>query len=159
MNQTTDGAQLYRMHDDFWIWSSSHQTVVKAWEAITRFSDVMGVTLNKGKGGTVRVVRDKNEPGDIDPSLPKGKIRWGFLYLDPTSGRFVIDRDMVNTHIDKLERQLQDRKSVFDWIQTWNAFAGRFFTSKRALILSYSPSMARGIALFSNDLLFPLPSK
>jgi hypothetical protein len=130
VNQTTDGAQLYRMHDDFWIWSSSHQTVVKAWEAITRFSDVMGVTLNKGKGGTVRVVRDKNEPGDIDPSLPKGKIRWGFLYLDPTSGQFVIDRDMVNTHIDKLERQLQDRKSVFDWIQTWNAFAGRFFTSK-----------------------------
>lgn len=35
VNQQTDGAQLYRMHDDFWVWSSSHQTVVKAWEAIT----------------------------------------------------------------------------------------------------------------------------
>jgi len=35
VNQQTDGAQLYRMHDDFWVWSSSHKTVVKAWEAIT----------------------------------------------------------------------------------------------------------------------------
>ena len=131
VNQSTDGAQLYRMHDDFWIWSSSHDTVVKAWKAITKFSDVMGVTLNKGKSGSVRIVRGKTEPSDIDPSLPKGDIRWGFLRLHPTSGRFVIDREMVNSHIDSLERQLQDRKSIFDWIQTWNAFAGRFFTSKR----------------------------
>lgn len=129
VNQSTDGAQLYRMHDDFWIWSSSHDTVVKAWKAITKFSDVMGVTLNKGKSGTVRIVRGKTEPSDIDPSLPNGDIRWGFLRLHPTSGRFVIDREMVDSHIDSLERQLQDRKSIFDWIQTWNAFAGRFFTS------------------------------
>ena len=130
VNQSTNGAQLYRMHDDFWIWSSSHDTVVKAWEAITRFSDVMGVALNKRKSGTVRIVRCKTEPSDIDPSLPNGDIRWGFLRLHPVSGRFVIDREMVNNHIDKLERQLQDRKSIFDWIQTWNAFVGRFFTSK-----------------------------
>jgi hypothetical protein len=141
VNQNTDGAQLYRMHDDFWIWSSSHQTVVKAWEAITRFADVMGVTLNTGKSGTARIVKDGNEPGDIDPSLPKGDIRWGFLCLDPVSGRLVIDQDMVNTHIDRLERQLQGRKSIFDWIQTWNAFAGRFFTSKgpHFFALAYHP--------------------
>lgn len=130
VNQSTDGAQLYRMHDDFWVWAPSHQVVVRAWEAITQFSQVMGVTLNKGKSGTVRILRDKTQPGYINPSLPQGDIRWGFLRLDPVSGKFIIDQEMVNFHIDKLERQLQDRKSIFDWIQTWNAFAGRFFTSK-----------------------------
>ncbi|TGO86290.1 hypothetical protein BPOR_0316g00080 [Botrytis porri] len=34
VNQSTDGVQLYRMHDDFWIWSPSHQSVVKGWNSI-----------------------------------------------------------------------------------------------------------------------------
>jgi hypothetical protein len=133
VNQTTDGAQLFRMHDDFWIWSRSHAVVVKAWEAINQFSTVMGVTLNKAKSGSISTLRragNRNESGPLDPSLPQGNIRWGFLLLDPASGRFIIDQEMVTSHVDKLQRQLQDRKSVFEWIQTWNAFAGRFFTSK-----------------------------
>lgn len=129
VNQHADGAQLYRMHDDFWIWSPSHQTVVKAWEAINGFANTMGVALNEGKTGCVRIMGNKNEPGVIDPKLPEGEIRWGFLQLDPTSGQFIIDQTMVDKHIEELQLQLQDKKSIFSWIQAWNTYAGRFFTS------------------------------
>jgi hypothetical protein len=128
VNQKAEGTQLYRMHDDFWVWNSSHQTVVKAWGAITEFSDVMGVTLNEKKTGTVRITKDKTA-APIDKSLPEGEIRWGFLLLDPITGRFTIDQGMVDAHIMELQQQLSDKKSIFSWIQAWNSYAGRFFTS------------------------------
>ncbi|APA14829.1 hypothetical protein SS1G_06869 [Sclerotinia sclerotiorum 1980 UF-70] len=128
VNQSTDGAQLYRMHDDFWIWSPSQQTVVEGWRSILKFSEIMGVTLNKGKTGSVRIASSEtNKP--IDPSLPTGDIRWGFLKLDPTTGHFTIDQSMVDEHVLELQSQLGDKKSVFSWIQAWNTYAGRFFTS------------------------------
>jgi hypothetical protein len=128
VNQHTDGAQLHRMHDDFWVWSPSHNTVVKAWQAITNFADTMGVSLDERKTGTVRILGGKEIPGKIDPSLPRGEIRWGFLQLHPASGRFVIDQAMVDTHIEELQRQLQEKdKSIFSWIQAWNTYAGTFF--------------------------------
>lgn len=129
VNQSTDGAQLYRMHDDFWIWSQSHGTVVKSWSAINTFADIMGVTLNHGKSATIRIVKGSTgHETDIDPSLPQGEIRWGFLSMDPKTGRFVIDQDMVDNHIIELQRQLREKdKSVFSWIQAWNTYAGTFF--------------------------------
>ena len=131
VNQSTEGAQLYRMYDDFWIWSSNQQTCVKAWSAITKFADTMGVTLNRAKSGTVRVV---NQNGDqepvVEPSLPQGEIRWGFLYLNSLSGRFEIDPSLVESHIDELQHQLEDKtKSVFSWVQAWNTYAATFFTT------------------------------
>jgi hypothetical protein len=133
VNQCTEGAQLYRMHDDMWLWSPQHATVVKGWEAIVKFSDTMGVTLNEGKTGTVRITRNdkgSTKPGIPDTSLPSGEIRWGFLYLDPATGRFVIDQSMVEHHVDELQKQLQEKnKSVFSWIQAWNTYAGTFFKS------------------------------
>jgi hypothetical protein len=117
VNQHADGTQLYRMHDDFWVWSPSHQTVLKAWEAINDFSDTIGVSLNEAKTGCVRIMRNKNEPKIIDPKLPEGKIRWGFLQLDPIPGHFVIDQTMVGKHIEELQVQLHDKKSIFSWIQ------------------------------------------
>lgn len=99
VNQRTQGAQLYRMHDDFWIWSSAHDTVVKGWEAVTEFTKAMGVSLNAAKTGTVRITGDGKAPGTdqknpntINPLLPEGDIRWGFLHLDPEIGRFIIDQ-------------------------------------------------------------------
>jgi hypothetical protein len=54
----------------------------------------------------------------IDERLPEGQIRWGFLYLDPSNGRFEIDQTMVDSHVEELRRQLQGKsKSVIDWIQ------------------------------------------
>jgi hypothetical protein len=129
VNQRANGAQLYRMHDDFWIWSPDHKIVVKAWKSITTFCEVMGVSLNEGKSGAVRIMANKNAKKTIDKSLPRGEIRWGFLKLDPASGRFEIDQEMIDEHIVELQRQLKDKKSIFAWIQVWNSFAGRFFTS------------------------------
>lgn len=128
VNQNTGGAQLYRMHDDFWVWSSSHQIVVKAWQTITRFRDVFGLSLNKAKTGTVRVTKERSEAPLPDPSLPVGEIRWGFLKLDAKTSRFVIDQDMVDKHTEDLRNQLDQKKgSVFSWIQAWNTYAGTFF--------------------------------
>ncbi|KAJ8061275.1 hypothetical protein OCU04_010340 [Sclerotinia nivalis] len=102
VNQSTDGAQLYRMHDDFWFWSPSQQFVVKGWKSILKFSEVMGVTLNKGKTGSVRITSSKTNES-IDPSLPTGDIRWGFLKLDPITGHFTIDQSMVDEHVSELQ--------------------------------------------------------
>ncbi|KAE8447736.1 hypothetical protein EG329_010543 [Mollisiaceae sp. DMI_Dod_QoI] len=130
VNQQTNGSQLYRMHDDFWIWSSSHTTVVSAWSAITRFANVMGVTINTDKTGTVRIRRGQDSPAPIDHSLPSGDIRWGFLYMDSLTGRFMINQMMVDKHIIELQRQLQSKnKNIFSWIQGWNTYAGTFFST------------------------------
>lgn len=131
VNQKTQGAQLYRMHDDFWIWSSNHQTCVKAWSAITKFAATMGVTLNKDKSGAVRIVHGNGRrDATAHPSLPKGQVRWGFLYLNPQSGRFEIDQSMVDTHVAELQHQLEDKtESVFSWVQAWNTYAATFFTT------------------------------
>jgi hypothetical protein len=150
VNQATNGTNLYRMNDDFWVFDKSHETVVKAWAAITRFADTMGVTLNNEKTGTVRILHKLGSPStgnpfrtspsnsqasagvpaSIDPSLPAGEIRWGFLIMDPLSGQFVIDQDMVSTHIAELQTQLSSKStSIFSYIQAWNTYAGTFFSS------------------------------
>lgn len=75
--------------------------------------------MNDTKTGSVRISRDKDLI--IDGRLPQGEIRWGFLYLDPTNGRFEIDQKNVDVHISELRKQLQGKsKSVIDWIQGEN---------------------------------------
>lgn len=61
-----------------------------------------------------------NKKTEIDERLPGGEIRWGFLQLDPKSGRFEIDQRMVDGHVEELRTQLQGKsKSVIDYIQAW----------------------------------------
>lgn len=74
------------------------------------------VQIDDVKSGSIRIGRD-GELG-IDGRLPQGDIRWGFLYLNPSTGRFDIDRKMVDSHVSELRKQLQGKsKSVVDWIQ------------------------------------------
>ena len=149
VNQATNGTNLYRMNDDFWVWDKNHETVVKAWAAVTKFADTMGVSLNKGKSGTVRILsepqssypddhlsvstsssQEQNSSAPIDPSLPVGEIRWGFLVMDPLTGQFIIDQEMVSTHVKELQTQLStNSSSIFSYIQAWNTYAGTFFSS------------------------------
>ncbi|RAK98603.1 uncharacterized protein BO80DRAFT_153635 [Aspergillus ibericus CBS 121593] len=135
VNQNTDGAYLYRLHDDFWFWG--HEEIcVKAWATMTEFTKTMGLEFNEEKTGTVRLAgKDgkccQSELSDPDP-LPKGDIRWGFLKLDPLEGRFVIDQEQVDSHISELRRQLASCKSVFSWTQAWNSYFGRFFANNFA---------------------------
>ena len=126
VNQRTEGALLYRLHDDFWFWGGDEECV-KAWDAINEFTKVTGLELNKEKTGSARINRKNVASVSKSPSLPEGNIHWGFLILDPKAGRFVIDQVQVDTHIDELQRQLDACKSVFAWIQAWNTYAVRFF--------------------------------
>ncbi|OGM41667.1 hypothetical protein ABOM_009953 [Aspergillus bombycis] len=131
INQRTEGELLWRVHDDFWFWSSNHQTCVATWNAIQRFNKTMGITLDPAKTGSAHIVhKDTTSSTGLDPALPAGQIRWGMLYLNPESGRFEIDQQMVDSHVEDLNRQLKEQvKSVFGWIQAWNSYATTFFTS------------------------------
>ncbi|KAH8896605.1 hypothetical protein GQ53DRAFT_743244 [Thozetella sp. PMI_491] len=130
VNRATSGKVLWRMRDDIWFWSHEQQHCVQAWEAVRQFSTITGTSINYKKSGSVRITANKKAQPKIHPSLPTGDIRWGFLYLSPETGRFVIDQDMVDAHIDELRKQLQEgNKSIFDFVQTWNTYAATFFTS------------------------------
>ncbi|KAF7125566.1 hypothetical protein CNMCM5793_001826 [Aspergillus hiratsukae] len=132
VNQSTEGAYLYRLHDDFWFWGRE-QTCVEAWGAMTKFASVMGLEFNEEKTGTVRLTKPCREPVRAEPEpsslLPAGDIRWGFLKLDPKQGRFIIDQSQVDSHIAELGHQLASCKSIFAWVQAWNSYFARFFTN------------------------------
>lgn len=129
VNQAASGQPLWRYGDDLWFWSPDHNKAVAAWKAVERFTDATGTSINDRKTGTVRICKDKDSHLSIDQTLPEGDIRWGFLLLSPQTGRFEIDHKMVDAHIDELRTQLNDKSSVFSFIQTWNAFAAKFFSS------------------------------
>ncbi|KAK3378239.1 hypothetical protein B0H63DRAFT_502624 [Podospora didyma] len=134
VNQKTDGARLYRLHDDMWLWGSD-ETCSKAWSVMTEFADTVGLDFNEKKTGCTRisgtgaaapaVVTTKLASG----SLPTGDVTWGFLRLDSATGRFLIDQEEVDKHIDELRLQLAACRSIFDWIQAWNIYGSRFFAS------------------------------
>ncbi|KAK2801455.1 hypothetical protein FQN51_005349 [Onygenales sp. PD_10] len=155
VNQKADGAFLYRLHDDFWFWGQE-KLCVRAWKAMTEFSEVMGIEFNEEKTGTARLVSkdrgrshreasspeiSESEDSDDDMSsassesdteldvLPEGDVRWGFLKLDEEAGRFIIDQAQVDEHIKELRHQLGACKSVFSWIQAWNTYMARFFSN------------------------------
>ncbi|KAK3114293.1 hypothetical protein LTR53_007543 [Teratosphaeriaceae sp. CCFEE 6253] len=134
INQKTDGEILWRMNDDLWFWSS-HEKCASAWSTVGEFTQIMGLETNETRTGSARIRADAStDTGlasvDVGEDLPRGQIRWGMLYLDAQSGRFMIDQAMVDTHIDELRRQLRDKgNSAFAWIQTFNAYASTFFTT------------------------------
>ena len=130
VNKATDGQLFYRMHDDCWFWSPDHASCVKAWAAINKFTDAMGLKINSNKAGTVLVTHENSKPKPVDSSLPKGDIRWGMLILNGKTGRFEIDQAMVDHHIGELSRQLEGKSNtVFPWVQAWNTYAATFFTT------------------------------
>ncbi|KAI4715724.1 hypothetical protein E4T48_08091 [Aureobasidium sp. EXF-10727] len=123
VSKATKGrCQLYRFHDDVWFWGQKGDCEV-AWEAIKKFTDVMGLALNEEKTGSVHV-SDKSEKASS--TLPKGPVRWGFLVLDPSAGRWVVDMANVDEHIAEMRLQFAQCRSVFSYVQAWNSYMGRF---------------------------------
>ncbi|OJJ49938.1 hypothetical protein ASPZODRAFT_128519 [Penicilliopsis zonata CBS 506.65] len=136
VNQRTEGAYLYRLHDDFWFWGRE-ETCVNAWAAMSEFTKVMGLKFNEEKTGTACMHADAtphqgSEASSVAARLPKGDIRWGFLKLDSKLGHFIIDQDEVDAHIAELKLQLSSCHSVFSWVQAWNTYFGRFFSNNFA---------------------------
>jgi hypothetical protein len=131
-NQLTDGARLYRLHDDIWFWGND-ETCVKGWKVMTEFTELMGLELNEDKTGSVKITRRGVLHNRVADGLPKGDVSWGFLKLDSATGKFLIDQAIVDKHIEELGRQLGACKSVFDWIHAWNVYGVRFFTANFGL--------------------------
>ena len=132
VNQKSDGESLWRMHDDIWFWSASHEQCVQTWKAVQCFNKTMGITLDVTKSAAARMQRRKGAivPARLDESLPEGEIRWGMIFLDDRVGRFSIDVDMVDKHIEELRRQLKDKeRSIFAWVQAYSTYASIFLTS------------------------------
>ena len=120
VNQEAQGTLLYRLTDDMWIWGDP-ATTNDAWKSIRRCVDLLGLTINEKKSGSVH-------PGAATcPDLPEGNVTWGFLTLDSEHGRWLIDQTQVDRHTERLKRQLISSKSVFSFVQLWNSCVGRFF--------------------------------
>ncbi|KAI4758947.1 hypothetical protein E4T52_01811 [Aureobasidium sp. EXF-3400] len=123
VSKATQGrCQLYRFHDDVWFWGQKADCEV-AWEAIKKFTKVMGMALNEEKTGSIHVSDKGEKPSSV---LPKGAVRWGFLVLDPVEGRWVVDMANVDQHIAEMRLQFAQCRSVFSYVQAWNSYMGRF---------------------------------
>jgi hypothetical protein len=128
VNKRTRGANIHRFHDDLWFWGQE-ETCIQAWKAMQEFANVMGMALNEDKTGAALIVADKAKSRSLHVDLPEGKVKWGFLVLDAEAGRWVIDRTQVDEHIEELRRQLGACGSVFAWVQAWNSYVTRFFST------------------------------
>ncbi|OCK80550.1 hypothetical protein K432DRAFT_425661 [Lepidopterella palustris CBS 459.81] len=128
VNQRTKGANLYRFHDDLWFWGQE-SVCIDAWNAIEEFSNIMGLELNKEKTGAAMISADPMKDQALSPALPKGQIHWGFLSLDRDQGSWKIDPEKITEHIDELRRQLAACRSVLAWVQAWNGYVDRFFST------------------------------
>ncbi|KAF4335775.1 ubiquitin ligase [Fusarium beomiforme] len=123
-----DGMLLYRLHDDLWLCGEPLHCK-RAWVAMNQYAEVLGLTFNKSKTGSVYITEDaKKRDIDAASTLPEGPVRVGHLYLDPKSGIWEIDREQVEVHMRQLKKQLDQCTSVLEWVQTWNSCMGRFFS-------------------------------
>lgn len=53
-NQETNGARIFRMHDDIWLWGSEI-SCTKGWNIITRFATMTGLGFSREKTGSVKI--------------------------------------------------------------------------------------------------------
>ncbi|KAF8252415.1 hypothetical protein K440DRAFT_594862 [Wilcoxina mikolae CBS 423.85] len=120
----SNGMFLYRFEDNLWFWNSEPSQCVKAWETMTFFANTVGLSFNPERTGAICI------GGPLDPRFPVGEIRWGLLELS-YSGRFIIDQSLVSLHIQSLQNHLSSCKSIFSWVQTYNAYL-RYFLRKFA---------------------------
>lgn len=128
VNKATE-SQIYRLHDDLWFFGEKDSTL-KAWNVIQGFAHVMGLRLNEEKTGSVELVGNsvpRREGGPYE-KLPSGPVSWGCLQFD-TSGQWNVDNTQVMKHIAELKLQLESCKSIFAWVQAWNAYAAHFLAS------------------------------
>ncbi|KAK6350827.1 hypothetical protein TWF718_004012 [Orbilia javanica] len=127
VNQKANGARLYRLHDDIWMWGGK-DTCRKGWGTLTEFAALTGLEFNEEKTGSAHIYSDESKKVSLHHAgLPKGDVVWGFLKLDPISGFFTINTAKVDTHIEELSLQLNACKSIFDFTQAWNIYGARFF--------------------------------
>lgn len=114
VNQRAEGLYVYRIYDDFWYLHQSGTLCATAWHEMNKYAALVGITFNEKKTGGVCV------GGELEPSLPRGAVSWGFLVFDAEQGRFAVDQNTVDGHIQELKRQLEKPKSVFGYVNALN---------------------------------------
>ena len=122
VNQVSDGLHLYRLHDDLWLFDTDATMCARAWKEMNVYANLVGLTFNMQKTGSACVGYDGQSTAD----LPSGDVRWGFLKFDSSKGRFAIDQDQVDAHIEELRRQLNATKSIVGWINAYNKYMAFF---------------------------------
>lgn len=130
VNQSTNGAHLYRNHDDLWFWGQPEQCAA-AWKTIRQFTEIMGLQLNKEKTAFAQAVDESNpryKPASkLDlVRLPAGKVKWGFLQFDEKLWKWTANKTAIEHHMDELQFQLQTRTSVMSHVQAYNAYMKNF---------------------------------
>lgn len=123
------GILLYRLHDDIWL-CGEPEAVTRAWGVMQEYATIFGLEFNMNKTGSVLLSGERGDKDmeSIKEKLPTGPVTVGFLSLLPESGKWEIDQTRVKAHVDQLEKQLAECKSVLAWVQTWNTCIGRFFS-------------------------------
>ncbi|KAJ4150155.1 hypothetical protein LMH87_010918 [Akanthomyces muscarius] len=130
VNQSTNGAHLYRNHDDLWFWGQPSQCVT-AWETIRQFTQIMGLKLNNEKTAFAHAVDESNPrykpASELDLArLPAGKVKWGFLQFDEKQWKWAANKAAIEDHMDELRFQLKTRTSVMSHVQAYNAYMKNF---------------------------------
>ncbi|KAL1920363.1 uncharacterized protein VTP21DRAFT_740 [Calcarisporiella thermophila] len=129
---------LYRIHDDIYFWDIDEEKVIKAWECMQRYAELVGIKFNQEKSGSIAVLPEENDELASKqsenfpvifgkPPLPQSTVRWGFLIFH-SDAIFRIDQEQVTTHIHEMARQLDATNSIFDWIGVYNRYMS-FFVS------------------------------
>ncbi|CAH0028528.1 unnamed protein product [Clonostachys rhizophaga] len=134
VNQKTNGAKLWRMQDDFWLWGDT-EVCSKGWDTLTKFSHVMGLDFDEEKTGSCQVLADgSEEQANANANLPSGDLVWGLTKLDAASGEFVVNQEKVDVYIEALDLRLKASNSIFDFVLAWNLYGCRFFLQNRCWI-------------------------
>ncbi|CAG9985076.1 unnamed protein product [Clonostachys byssicola] len=120
-----DGMLLYRQHDDLWF-VGEPEHCGRAWKTLKHLAGILGLEFNEKKTGSVYFKEGKRD-AEISQVLPEGAVRFGHLILDPETEKWKINQDQVDAHLKQFKKQLDECKSVLQWVQTWNSVMGRFF--------------------------------
>ncbi|KAK0099710.1 hypothetical protein ONS95_013397 [Cadophora gregata] len=94
-----------------------------------KFARLAGLGYSREKTGCVKIGRGGSQLPQSSSALPSGDISWGFLKLDASFGRFLVDKVLVDKHVGELRLQLDACKSVLEYIQAWNIYGVRFFAN------------------------------
>lgn len=123
-----NGTILYRFHDDLWL-VGPPKACADSWQTMEKFAKVMGLEFNFNKTGSVYLTDGKtSKSSDVVKALPEGPVEMNFLVMDPDSGKWTINDEHVQEHVQQLQKQLNQSTSVLQWIKTWNSCIGRFFS-------------------------------
>ncbi|TGZ84881.1 hypothetical protein EX30DRAFT_11552 [Ascodesmis nigricans] len=149
VNQRVSGLKWYRQHDDIWFWHQDQAKVDTAWKIMQQFANTCGFSWNETKSGSCKILSKKTLDESLDSvsgqkipgssQLPQGHVKWGLLELDST-GRFAIDKKLVEMHTLELKERFKKPHSTLQFIRAYSRYMN-FFTrncAQTAVVFSKS---------------------